>query len=290
MKILLATDGSVHAAHAERLAASIAWPAGSSIEALAVTQLHLVERDFPVAAALGLHEEIDRRAEEQLRSVRRALEREGREVGSRRRSGRPGEVIVDEAAAFGADLIVVGSRGRGLLASALLGSVAAEVVDHAACPVLVARTDVVRALVLADDGSPAAAHAAAVVTGWGAFAALPHHVVAVADLAFFGVTMDPVGPGLPVNERAIEAIEEYSRRVASDGAARLRAKGLRVAGHSSHGFVTQALIGAAARLGADLIVVGSRGNTGLKRAALGSVARGVLLGAPCSVLVVKPRA
>jgi nucleotide-binding universal stress UspA family protein len=46
------------------------------------------------------------------------------------------------------------------------------------------------------------------------------------------------------------------------------------------------LIEAAADWDADLIVVGSRGETGLERLLVGSVSRAVLYHAPCSVLIV----
>jgi len=52
-------------------------------------------------------------------------------------SGNPGAVLVDEAA--GADLLVVGHRGRGGIASACLGSVGLHCVLHATCPVVVVR-------------------------------------------------------------------------------------------------------------------------------------------------------
>lgn len=51
----------------------------------------------------------------------------------------PGEGLV--AAAEGADLLVVGSRGRGSLAAAVLGSVSHHAVQHAPCPVVIVRAD-----------------------------------------------------------------------------------------------------------------------------------------------------
>jgi nucleotide-binding universal stress UspA family protein len=53
------------------------------------------------------------------------------------RAGRPGEILVE--AADGAELLVVGHRGRGSVASALLGSVGLYCVLHACCPVTVVR-------------------------------------------------------------------------------------------------------------------------------------------------------
>jgi nucleotide-binding universal stress UspA family protein len=51
--------------------------------------------------------------------------------------GRAGQVLVD--AAEGADLLVVGSRGHGGLAEALLGSVGQYCVHRAPCPVVIMR-------------------------------------------------------------------------------------------------------------------------------------------------------
>lgn len=51
--------------------------------------------------------------------------------------GRPAGVLID--AAQGADLLVVGSRGRGAFTGMLLGSVSQHCVSHATCPVLVIR-------------------------------------------------------------------------------------------------------------------------------------------------------
>lgn len=51
--------------------------------------------------------------------------------------GHPAQVLLDAAA--GADLLVVGSRGHGAFAEALLGSVGQYCVHHAHCPVLIMR-------------------------------------------------------------------------------------------------------------------------------------------------------
>jgi nucleotide-binding universal stress UspA family protein len=52
--------------------------------------------------------------------------------------GWPAEVLLN--AAEGADLLVIGSRGRGAFASALLGSVSQNCAHHATCPLLIIRT------------------------------------------------------------------------------------------------------------------------------------------------------
>lgn len=51
-------------------------------------------------------------------------------------SGRPADEIVKAAQALGADVIVVGTHGRGVLGRVLLGSVATEIVRKAPCAVL----------------------------------------------------------------------------------------------------------------------------------------------------------
>ncbi len=51
--------------------------------------------------------------------------------------GHPAQVLLD--AADGADLLVVGSRGHGGFAEAMLGSVGQHLVHHAPCPVVIIR-------------------------------------------------------------------------------------------------------------------------------------------------------
>lgn len=59
------------------------------------------------------------------------------DVETRVLEGRPGPALCSFAVSVGADAIVMGTRGRGRIKRALLGSVADHVVRNASCPVLV---------------------------------------------------------------------------------------------------------------------------------------------------------
>lgn len=54
-------------------------------------------------------------------------------------SASPAESILDTATKLGADLVVLGSRGKKGIARFLLGSVASKVAAHASCSVLIVR-------------------------------------------------------------------------------------------------------------------------------------------------------
>ena len=53
--------------------------------------------------------------------------------------GRPAETLIE--AAEGADMLVVGSRGRGGFRGLLLGSVSQQIAQHGSCPVVIVRPD-----------------------------------------------------------------------------------------------------------------------------------------------------
>jgi nucleotide-binding universal stress UspA family protein len=54
-------------------------------------------------------------------------------------TGEPGPTICEVAERVGAEVVVVGSHGHGLLQRVLMGSVSTHVLHHAPCPVLVIR-------------------------------------------------------------------------------------------------------------------------------------------------------
>ncbi|WP_008313992.1 universal stress protein [Leptolyngbya sp. PCC 6406] len=82
---------------------------------------------------------------EELRHTAEAAEAAGLSTEFTQAAGDPGRVICDVAKSWGADLILVGHRGRSGLSEFLLGSVSNYVMHHAPCSVLVVHGDKVTA-------------------------------------------------------------------------------------------------------------------------------------------------
>jgi nucleotide-binding universal stress UspA family protein len=297
MRILLAVDGSEPADRAAALIASMPPAGGARLWVLAVAPTR--GEVFGATWGAPLPPDPDSTDRAVIDSFQAAADRAADEILDTRSDlgietivvrGRPASVIVERARELGADLIVVGHRGLGRWSSRLLGSVSAEVVDHAPCPVLVARDDQLGPVVLAVDGSPDAAVATELVASWPLFHGLPVRVVGVVEDGFpYASAVAPLLYEESVN-RYSEAVEaERSGRTAACDAAveRLRAAGLDASAEIRSGDPAHEVIAAATGTGAGLVVVGTRGLTGLRRLVLGSVARNVLLSAPCSVLVVR---
>jgi nucleotide-binding universal stress UspA family protein len=97
-------------------------------------------------------------------------------------------------------------------------------------------------------------------------------------------------PGTLGHERRLyEEIEEMSRELLRKESWRVKAAGGTVAGtHLRMGEVALEIVALAEELQADLIVMGSRGLGGVRRALMGSVSDSVVRHAHCPVLVVRP--
>ena len=142
-KILLATDGSAEADSAAQVAAELADKTASELHVVYV-EVVPYSAQYSAAAAVGydreLYEKIKEEARETLRKLTWQVKLAGAAVAEDHlRLGAPDEEIVRLAEAIGAGLIVMGSRGRGGMKRALMGSVSDSVVRCAHCPVLVVR-------------------------------------------------------------------------------------------------------------------------------------------------------
>jgi nucleotide-binding universal stress UspA family protein len=224
VNVLFATDGSKSAEQARELVASIDWPAPSHIEVLHVDQLFTEDLEVPAGAYSAAHEKLRAELTSEIESVKAALSGSGREVKTNVVINRPATGILAEARRTNADLIVMGSHGRGTLASAVLGSVSAEVVDHAPCPVLIARTPRITRVVLAHDGSDGARQAEEVITMWRFLQRLPVRVVSAWSLAPSYGALDAMGGGFmsgEVYQQLVDDLRAERNRTAMDAAKRL---------------------------------------------------------------------
>ena len=292
MNILFATDGSDSAARAQRLVASTSWPEPAQIRVLHVEPLPHADLVSRPDLDIALHGKVAEWIESELATATQALAGPGREVSSAMAIGRPADVILDHARTMPADVIVLGSHGRGAFASAVLGSVAAEVVDGAPSPVLVARTDTISRVMLATDGSDGARQAEAVLTDWPFLRSVPIHVVTTWTVAPAYSSVDLGGGFLSgdVLQQVIHTARGDAERVVSGAVERLAAAGAKASSEIRDAPAAPGIVAAAGNAGADLIVIGTRGRTGLARLVLGSVARGVLHRARVSVLTVRQSA
>lgn len=140
MRILMATGGSRYSEAALRFASQIAKYAGEP-----PTVLTVIKR------------EMDRfEAEATLSRAREILLPAVPEIRTRIRVGHPAEEIVSEAEDGRYDVVIVGERQNyGLRARFLLGSTAERVVEHAPCPVIIAKGQVrpIRRILLCDSGA-----------------------------------------------------------------------------------------------------------------------------------------
>lgn len=241
-----------------------------------------------------------------MRAVEDALLERGREVSDAavaRLRGRgfnaetsvqlgfPADAIVGEARSRGAEMIVMGTRGHGVLAGFALGSVAMRVVHAAPVPVFLVRPEsrlpaqLGRSLrvLLAHDGSEPAQRAASALASlrwW---------------LGELDVQIVHVQQALTVLEMIMpphdDAIRQWSSAVGEEAAREARrlfeAEGIASHLHLSSGDPAMEIVQMAADTKCDLVFMGTRGRGAAHHALVGSVALKVAAHAAVPVALVK---
>jgi nucleotide-binding universal stress UspA family protein len=151
-KILLGTDGSIEAKLAARTAADLAQKTRSELHVVYVggegffetplVDLATLEPTWVAREHPDLLSDIERTERELLDEEVGQVQAAGGTVSQAHlRMGGAAPEIVAVGEEIGAGLIVIGSRGRGGMRGALMGSVSESVVRHAHCPVLVVREE-----------------------------------------------------------------------------------------------------------------------------------------------------
>lgn len=131
-RIVVPTDFSVLAEQAWALAQELAHAAGSEL-----VLAHVVSASrLPITRARAVPEAVRKWAIDELEECAGKARAQGLKARVALRVGIPYEQLVALAREEGADLIVVGTHGRGGVGRAILGSVADRLVRLAPCPVL----------------------------------------------------------------------------------------------------------------------------------------------------------
>jgi len=135
MKILVAIEGSMFSQLAVRAVAQRIRPEGAQ-----VLLVHAIEPAAFFEQDAGVQERL-RRPQELLDAAARELENSGfRHVETRVIDAEARTGILELAAQWQSDLIVLGSHGRKGLEKLVLGSVAESVARHSSCSVLIVRS------------------------------------------------------------------------------------------------------------------------------------------------------
>lgn len=144
MRILLGIDGSPGSDAAVREVLGRPWPPGSELRVVSVAHPYPYIPDPVLIGAAVHYESLEQERERAAADVRRVADEAARlapdlTVTTATFEGSPKNHLLADAERWGADLVVVGSHGRGAVGRFLLGSVSHALALHAPCSVEIVR-------------------------------------------------------------------------------------------------------------------------------------------------------
>jgi nucleotide-binding universal stress UspA family protein len=289
MKLLLALDGSNGSDAVFREVASRPWPTGSECCVLTA-----IDPFFFTKAPLILAE-AKKDAQTMLDESAESLKQTGLQLRTEIVLENPRHGIPRAAKEWNADLILMGSHGRGAFGRLLVGSTAQAVLRHATSSVEIVRDGgqkkeksggAMRVLV-ATDGSECAETALRTVSERPWPEGTEILVIAIPELPLITGAY-PYYPPSVVAEVTV-ANEAHAKAAMQKGVEWVKKTGLQVKGEvmEAQESPVRAILGMADVWGADLIVLGSHGRRGFDRYVMGSVSESVALHAHCSMEVTR---
>ncbi|GAB7094056.1 universal stress protein [Halolamina litorea] len=257
-----------------------------------VTAVHVISRSTIRLARTDDEEATIRESRESVFApVEDAAETVGRSIETEVVAGAPARALTDRAAALGADLLVLGRQGASGVSERLLGSVTERVLSSGEVPTLVVPGGASEAggyerLLLPTDGSEnaeaAIPHGGALATAYGAGV----DVLNVIDVQAAGGAFNAGGLEKSFIERLEADGEEAVERAAETLREHAPGADVRTAVERTNDGTAARITEYAAANDSDLVVMGSRGRSNLRRKVLGSVAASTLRNVGVPVLVV----
>lgn len=265
-KLLIATDGTLYSEGAIREGIKFAAKCSSKLYACMTLETN------PEYETIGLDSLRQMEAESMahMASIKERATKAGLTCETiLHQSMDAAQAIVEEAADKKVDMIIIGRHGHKGLAKALMGEVAAKVITHSPCKVMVvpkaAQTEYKNILV-ATDGTT---HAKAAVQEAIAIAKRNgSHLIALSAMR---------------DESERQEAKDFSEKAA----AMARSEGVAVEAITPVGRSFNVIVEEAGGRGVDLIVIGTYGKTGVKKFVMGSSTEKVIGTAGCAVLVVR---
>jgi nucleotide-binding universal stress UspA family protein len=214
--IVVATDGSSHAVRAGDAAQDLARRLGAAVHVVSAWDVVMPAYVAPGIGSAVLWVEAEAEARQLARHAADKLDEAGvGEVVTHVVEGRPSRRITEIADEVSADVIVMGSRGRGPLRRLVLGSTSEEVLHTTSRPVLIARGGAnawpPRRVVAAHDGSSTAHDAARLAGVLASALGIPLTLVGVVPPARGG-RQSAGGP--PVLAETRDVLESAATRIA----------------------------------------------------------------------------
>jgi nucleotide-binding universal stress UspA family protein len=307
MKILVALDYSSHSLAATRFLKRLSLPPGSSVLLLFVTDpasIHEISKrcddvQEPTRRMVRAHLHLKEAAHKYLSSVKAMFRAQDLSVESVVRHGIAGAEIIKLAQDERIDLVVVGSRGMSSVKKFFLGGVSEWVLNDAPCSVLVVRkgsqgTSLTRKglhFLVTTDGSPDAQMAVEFMKELAPPSASVLTLVHVVQEYFEHVASRVVashrGELVKIQHDLLQRGKHRGVKLLGDTAHELRQRGWQVRESLRIGQPADQILKSCVHAKPDVVVVGSRGLTGLKRFFLGSVSHKVARDASVSVLMVR---
>jgi nucleotide-binding universal stress UspA family protein len=278
-KILVAVDGSPTSLHALEESFKLAQNEGSWITVVSVIPPYT--GDLDLVAVGGVMAAMRRPCEEALRKAQELAEKQRALIKTVCEEGEPHERIIDLAQAENCDLIVIGRRGLKRLERVLVGSVTARVIGYSPIDVLVVTRDTnvgFKKVLIATDGSRyselAKKRAIDFAGSYGG------ELVAVSAV---DVPSELYAESPKTVEELVKKARSYVEAIKNEAGK----TGIKTEVIVREGEAYRVITDTARETGANIIVMGSHGRTGLRRLLMGSVTEKVIGHTPCPVLVVK---